>query len=324
MSNKLTGLRFDATQVAPQQPMEAVPTAWYPAVISDGEVKPTNGGGTRLALEFTIIDGPFKGRKAWDGFNLENASAQAQQIGQQQFSAVCHATGVLQVTDVQQLYQKPFDLKLKLDPGRWVGPDGNDLNPQPAPGAAGPAGSKYYEARNTFGGAAALGTKAVNAGAPSGAGAAPSVAAPGAPAWAVSGKAAPAPVAAPAAVTPPPFAAPAAPAPAPMAPPAAPAPAPAAPPQPARKFYVLLPNGKVSDLTPEAEVAKMLAQGMPLETQLNIEGGSATTWKPAGQWGIGAPAAAPSPVAPPPAAATPPPAATAAGAPVAPPWMQGR
>lgn len=212
MSNnqKFTAFQFDATQVAPSAPLEPVQAGFYNVAITDGEVVPTaDGSGQRFKFELTILDGDCKGRKVWDGLNIANKSAQAQEIAHQQLSAICHATGTFRLTDVQELYNKPFTAK--------VGFEGQRTDP---------ATGQTYEARNTFKGAKPLTNGAAPAGAPA------NGAAPGgipAPAWVKPAgsapSAAPATPAAPlpAAPTQPPF--PTAPAAAPSAPrPPAPAP----------------------------------------------------------------------------------------------------
>lgn len=321
MSNaqKFTALPqvFDASTVAPQQPMEAIPGGWYNAEITDGEVKASGDGtGIRMELEWTALDGPYKGRKVWDGLNIQNNSVKAQEIAQQQLSAICHATGVIRLQDVQELFRKPHQIKVDIEGGRYVGPGNELLDPQPPVGSPPPAGCKYYEPRNRFRAAKALGD-----GAPVATSAGP------APAWAKApAPAAAAPAAAPAAVAPttPPWGAkPGTPAPAPAttAPAAATPAAPASPKGPKgpkatkvkeRKFHVFMPDGTVSAPKPESEVAAMLAQGMPPETMLNLEGGGDDDWKPAAEFNVGAPA---------PSAAAPAPAAVA-GAPVPPPWAR--
>lgn len=286
MSQKITAFQFDATKVAPQAAMEAVPENWYIGVVSDADLKLTEGGsGQRIALELTITEGPFKGRKAFDGLNIVHSSAQAQQIAAGQFSAICHAVSVFQVTDLSMLFNKPFQFKLGLEAGRWVDADNNDVEPNTP-------NSKYYEAKNRFRGAKALG-----AGGPV-AGAAPAVGAPGlaTPSWAVG---APAAAAAPAA---------------PVAPakvkgkPGRPAKAAAAPaPVSTRKFFVGLDGAGYENAFAEADIVAMLGKGMPPDTALCLEGES--DWKTAADYAIGAapaPAAAAAPVAAAPAAVVPP------------------
>lgn len=213
------GIVFDATQVAPQTAMEAVPGGWYNAAITSGEITVNDGGaGRRMALEWTVLDGPYKGRKIFDGFNYIHSNPDAQRIAQGQISALCHAVGVYQVNDVQQLFNKPHAIKVDIEAGRTVDADGNATDLPP-----GSPNTKTYEAKNRFRGAKA-GSVPVATGAPAVAG--------GAPAWAATAPGAGAPVAtppwaAPAAATPPPAAA--APAPAPVVPPAAPVTPPPAP-----------------------------------------------------------------------------------------------
>lgn len=102
-------LPFDANKVAPQQPMEPVPTGWYPVVIDKSEIIPTKDTkGTLLKFEYVVASGDFKGRRIFDRLNIKNPSAQAQQIGLAQLSSICHAIGVLQVKDTVELHGKPF------------------------------------------------------------------------------------------------------------------------------------------------------------------------------------------------------------------------
>ncbi len=180
-------LNFDASQVAPQEAVEALPPAWYTAQITESEMKENSlKTGHYLQLVLQIIDGQYKGRKIFDRLNLNNPNAQAVEIAYRQLSAIAHAVGVLKVADSQQLHGKPLQVRLKLRPATTT-PDG-----------------KTYEASNDVSGYRAV-EGSVSASSPA-----------AAPAWASQGAA---PAAAPAA----PAAAPAAAAWAPPAAPAAPA-----------------------------------------------------------------------------------------------------
>ncbi len=199
-------LNFDATNIAPIQPMEPVPAGWYTAHMTASEMKPTsNGQGAYLETEFTILaPEQYKGRKLFDRMNLQNSNAVAVEIAYRTLSAICHAVGVIQVGDSSQLHHRPLQVRAAL---------------RPAQTAQESADGKPHEASNEV-----KGYKAVDGAAPGAA------AAPAAPVALPPPVAAPAPAAA---WTPPPApvaAAPAAPAPAPAAaPPWAAAPAPAAP-----------------------------------------------------------------------------------------------
>ena len=319
------GMTFDATKVAPQQPMEAVPAGWYSVVITDAELKLTEGGiGRRLAIEWTITEGQFKGRKIFDGFNILHSNEQTQSIAAAQLSAVCHAIQVFQVADASQLLNKPHQIKVNIEPERWVDADNQTVEPN-TPNA------KKYEAKNTFKGAKA-GSAPVATGAPAGA---------PAPAWAATGAAVPGSTtppwggAAPAASAPAP--APAAPAPAAAAPASAPAkpagkpgrkpaakPAAAAPAKPERKFYIGLDGDAYAEAWPESKVVDALSKGMPADTPIVLEGEQ--EYKTPAQYAVGA-APAPAPVAAPAApvaAPAPAPAAPVAAAPAGglPPWAK--
>ena len=124
-------LNFDARNVAPAEAPEAIPAGWYNARVTNSEMKPTSDGtGAYLQLEMTILDGDFATRKLFDRINLQNKNPVATEIGYRQLSAVCHATGVIQVQDSQQLHGIPMKVKVSLRPA--------------GPGADG----KHYDASN--------------------------------------------------------------------------------------------------------------------------------------------------------------------------------
>src|SRR5690606_14954828 len=96
---------FDATNVAPSEDFSPIPVGEYSAHIVDSDVKPTkNNTGHYAELEFEVTAGEFKGRKVWARLNLDNPNPKAVEIAQRELSAICHAVGVLQVTDTQQLH----------------------------------------------------------------------------------------------------------------------------------------------------------------------------------------------------------------------------
>lgn len=111
------GGTFDANQVEPNAPFVAIPPGDYPMQIIASAMEPTSAGtGRFLKFELEIIDGEHKGRKTYDRLNLENPNQQAVDIARRQLSAVCHAVGVLTVTDSEQLHFKPMEVKLAVVP----------------------------------------------------------------------------------------------------------------------------------------------------------------------------------------------------------------
>ncbi len=108
-------LQFDANQVAPQQPIEAIPAGSYLAAISESEVVATKAGtGQMLRLTWDVMDGPMKGRKVFDRINIANQNPKAEEIGQRQLSTLCHAIGVLQVKDTTQLHGRPCLIRVSI------------------------------------------------------------------------------------------------------------------------------------------------------------------------------------------------------------------
>ena len=120
MSNqqKNTGLDFNASEHEPARAIDILPNGWYNAEITDAEVLACKGVGNneRVSIEYTVIDGDHKGRKVWDSINHNHSKAQTQEIGQRELSAVCHATGVMQLSSaaggVAQFVGKMLQIKV--------------------------------------------------------------------------------------------------------------------------------------------------------------------------------------------------------------------
>lgn len=106
---------FDASKVAPQERPAPIPAGVYNARIIESEVKPLgSGNGEGIKLTWEVIDGPCANRKVFQRINYRHINPQAEQIGQGQLSAVCHAVGVLQLQDTQQLHAKPCRIRVKI------------------------------------------------------------------------------------------------------------------------------------------------------------------------------------------------------------------
>lgn len=116
-------LHFDASAVTPSTSYEALPAADYEAMVTDSTMKSTKDGtGQYLELTLEIQTGQFQGRRIWDRLNLQNRNPKAVEIAQKQLSALCHATGVLQVQNSEQLHNRPIIMKLGVrnDPERGM------------------------------------------------------------------------------------------------------------------------------------------------------------------------------------------------------------
>lgn len=106
--------RFDASQVAPQEAFEPLPASWYTAIIVESsERTPANDPRGKM-LEFTleILGGDYNKRKIFDRLNVVNGNAMAVDIAYRTLSAICHATGVIQMNATEDLHGKPLLVKV--------------------------------------------------------------------------------------------------------------------------------------------------------------------------------------------------------------------
>lgn len=149
---------FDSTQVEPSTDFDTLPAGKYIAEISDSDMRPNSKGtGEYLWLEFTVLDGPFAGRKLWNQLNLVNPSTQAVEIAQRELSAICHAAGKLRIRDSIELHNIPMELNVKIK------------------------NSPEYGQQNVIRGFKAVEGRAATPAAPANQGSQPTVAAPAAP-----------------------------------------------------------------------------------------------------------------------------------------------
>ena len=111
------GETFDATTVEPNKPLEALPPGRYVVQIVNSEMRPTKDGmGQLLWLELDVLEGAYAGRKLFDRLNLVNSNPTTVEIAQRTLSAICHATGLMQVDDSEQLHLIPLIADVKVQP----------------------------------------------------------------------------------------------------------------------------------------------------------------------------------------------------------------
>ena len=123
------GYTFDASEVEPSAPRgEVVPAGEYLVqIVKSGMEDAKSGNGRKLELELEILDGPHARRHLWNSLNIVNASQQAQEIAQRTLSAICHAIGVLNVSDSEQLHFKPMLAVVKVKPAEDNYPAKNQI-----------------------------------------------------------------------------------------------------------------------------------------------------------------------------------------------------
>ena len=94
------GTTFDANSVDPTMPFEALPPGRYLVQIVASDV----------------LEGEYQGRKLFDRLNLVNPNPTAVEIAQRTLSAICHATGKMQVQDSDELHLIPMTVDVKVQP----------------------------------------------------------------------------------------------------------------------------------------------------------------------------------------------------------------
>jgi len=108
---------FDASSVDPATAYEVLPAGRYQVQIVESDLRVTKDGtGQYLWLMMDILDGEFQGRKVFDQLNLINRSAQTVEIAQRTLSAICHATGKMQVSDSEELHLIAMTITVTVEP----------------------------------------------------------------------------------------------------------------------------------------------------------------------------------------------------------------
>lgn len=105
------GMSFDANTVEPAD-FSALPAGDYTALITASEWKTAKSGDQYLALTLQVVDGHHHGRFLWYNLNIMSSSAKAQDIAQRELSAICRATGKMQISDSAELHDHPVIIKV--------------------------------------------------------------------------------------------------------------------------------------------------------------------------------------------------------------------
>ena len=115
---------FDANNVEPnQQDFSPLPAGEYKVMVVNSDVAPVkSGNGEALKLELMVCEGEYENRRLFANLNIIHSSQQAQQIGQGQLSALCHAIGKLKVDDSNELHDIPFIAKVAVKNDQTYGP----------------------------------------------------------------------------------------------------------------------------------------------------------------------------------------------------------
>jgi hypothetical protein len=133
------GQQFDATTVDPNAGFPVVPPGKYLAHIVASDMRPTkDGSGQYLYLELEIVDGPETGKKLFERLNLRNSNETTVRIAQQTLSQICHAVGVMSVSDSEQLHARRMLCDVRVEPGKGAYRDANRIVSYASPDGAAP------------------------------------------------------------------------------------------------------------------------------------------------------------------------------------------
>jgi hypothetical protein len=133
----MANLNFNANEVEPAAPITALPPGRYPVAISKTEMKATKAGtGEYLQIELTVTSGTATNRKLWARLNLVNQNQQAVDIARRELSAICHAVGVLQVNDSDELLGREMMVDVAIEKNGQTGEDTNKVKGYSALSAA--------------------------------------------------------------------------------------------------------------------------------------------------------------------------------------------
>jgi len=129
------GTTFDASQVEPNTPYEALPAGKYLVQIIASEMRPTKDGmGQYLYLELDVLEGPYAGRRLFDRLNLVNPNPEAVEFAKRTLSALCRAAGKLQVNDSEQLHLIPLLADVRVRPPKGEYGESNSIRYLPRNG----------------------------------------------------------------------------------------------------------------------------------------------------------------------------------------------
>lgn len=107
---------------------DPVPADTYIMHITGSSIESTKKkDGKFIKLEFTILEGEYKGRKIWTNLNIVNPNPVAMEIAKKELATLCRATGKLNIADTQELHGIPFQGRVKVTPAKEDWPAKNEM-----------------------------------------------------------------------------------------------------------------------------------------------------------------------------------------------------
>ena len=119
---------FNASNVNPNDQFSPLPAGNYEVMITDAEIRHTKDGqGTYMRLALDVQSGQYQGRKIFHNLTRENRNNVAKEIGERQLSQICHAIGVLEPKEKEDILFKPLVAVLKIRKGNEGYSDSNEV-----------------------------------------------------------------------------------------------------------------------------------------------------------------------------------------------------
>jgi len=107
-------LNFNADQHEDMSDFSILPKGWYLVTVTKDEKRTSeSSGNSYLALEYTVMDGNFKGRKIFNNLNLFHPKTEVKQMAERELATLCRAINRRTISSSSELHNIPFGVKLR-------------------------------------------------------------------------------------------------------------------------------------------------------------------------------------------------------------------
>ena len=124
------GFVFNASEVEARQGFDLLPPGEYIGEITESDFLVTKkGNGQYIKLVFTILDGPFAGRKYFDNINIKHENKVAMDIAQGTLKELLTACGLEHkpFSQTHTLHGIPVKMKIGMSKRKDTGEDQNTV-----------------------------------------------------------------------------------------------------------------------------------------------------------------------------------------------------
>lgn len=115
---------FNTADVADSE-FEIIPPGEYEAIITESEMKATNGGdGAYIQMKIQVQGGQYNGRVLFERLNIQNKNDQAVEIAYRTLKKICEAAGKTAIKDTSELHNKRLVIVLEVEKSKPYVKDG--------------------------------------------------------------------------------------------------------------------------------------------------------------------------------------------------------